>query len=153
MLVHASLLRAGLALAAAAALAVEGAGESAVQHEGDGFTLTLPASWSRTVHLGCPAAEDDCLAEARFGRPDGAWVRVVVDPPGAPHRVDAAVRARVTPDGRLRPEAPIDAPRRRVVALTARAGGREYLVLVGSGGEEDLPEADLEAVLSGFRVG
>jgi hypothetical protein len=99
----------------------------------------------------CRPGAEDCVGESRFAREDGAWLRILVDPPRAP-TADAVVRARVAGDGRLLVDLPGGADRRRVVAVTARAGGHDYAVVAASGVERDLAARDLATILEGVRL-
>jgi hypothetical protein len=143
--------RIAFALGAAALVAVEASEDRTHVHAGDGFEVELPAAWQPTLSVACARPDRGCIPEARFARADGAWLRVVVDPPGIP-TADQLLDARLRGDGRVVPGALDPTAPRRVVGLTARAAGREYVLLAGSGGPGDLPPPDVDAAVRGLRI-
>jgi hypothetical protein len=152
MLLNTTAARMALALAAAGGLALEAGGEGPHTFSGTVYRLTLPSPWERQLAVDLCGEEATPVAEAHFSRGDGEWLRLVVDPPGPSTGADVTVHAHVELDGRLAPDGPLAAGRRRVVSITARADGHDYLLVQGSGSDEDLPVADLTAVLDGLRL-
>jgi hypothetical protein len=152
-------MRALLAIPAAAAAAVSvvglthAPGTGALRDEGRWFTVALPAGWVRTAGFSCRAAApppDDCYEVAHYRGPDGAWLRIVVDPPAEPAGFDAVLPAAVEADGRIDPlkTIPESAVTARAVAVSAHAADREYLFLYGVGAGGDLTA--LRSTLAGF---
>jgi hypothetical protein len=115
------------------------------------FALRLPPGWARTagfsVSGGAPE-QGEYLEVAHYQGPAGAWLRLVVDPPGEPEGYDAILPARLDGTGR------IDAVRTvppEVVGLTAVAvkaslGARRYLLLHGGGPDAPVDVEALRAV-------
>ena len=152
MLLHSSAARMVLALAAAGGLALESGSEVSRTYCARGYHLALPARWTRTLALDLGDSSDGPAAEALFTSEEGGWLRVIVDPPGPSIGADVTLRAQVRLDGRAAPEGPLPAGPRRVVAVAARTGGHEYLLLLGSGTTRDLRVPEIVAVLDGLRL-
>ena len=155
-------MRVLLAVPAAVALVAASLGVThapragAGRDEGRWFTLALPPGWARTAGFSCqvpsPPPDSDCYEVAHYRGPDGAWLRVVVDPPAEPDGFDAVLPAVMKPDGRIDPErtVPTAADGQRAIAVTADAAGRRYLFLYGGAPGEDL--APFRSALAGFAA-
>ncbi len=131
--------------------------ESAARRDaGRSFALTLPPGWSRTAGFsagGAAPEQGEYVEVAHYRGPAGAWLRVVVDPPGDPEGYDAVLSVRL--DGRGRIDAartiPSETTGLAAVAVTASLGGRRYLLLHGGGPDAPVDVEALRAVVASLE--
>lgn len=121
--------------------------------DGRAFTLRLPPGWSRTAGFSsseATPAEDEYLEVAHYQGPAGAWLRVVVDPPGQPEGYDAILPARIDGAGRIdgARTIPAEVTGCAALAVTASLGGRRYLLLHGGGPDAPVDVEALRAVVA-----